>query len=62
MSKLNTGTLLCAAGVGIVTVVTALIELTTPPLWMVRILDGSGILGIFLILAGFIYNVERQDT
>ena len=62
MTKLDRGTMLCTAGVSIITIIVALLELTTPPPWAFRILDSGGILGIFLILAGFIYNVERQDT
>ena len=62
MAKLDAGTLLCTAGVSLITIIVALLTFTTPPLRVCRILDGSGILAILLILAGFIYNVERQDT
>ena len=53
MSKLDRGTLLCTAGVSLITLIVALIKLTTPPPWMFRILDGGGILAILLIAVGF---------
>ena len=53
MTKLDRGTLLCAAGVSLITLIVAILKFTAPPPWAFRILDGSGILGILLIALGF---------